>query len=86
VVTGIPAATAAGVPEISTNQEWALTAEQDIQSVLGYPATVAQSSVGKYLGQAQSLTATEANAIRSLVAEIGKPPIGGPYRILTAGN
>lgn len=69
---------------ITTNQEWATQAEQEIENTFGYTSAIATSAVGKYLGQSQSLSTQEATAIQSVTAEIGQPPTGGPYRILTS--
>lgn len=76
-----------GTPNsIQSNQDWANTAQQELENTFGYNAATAQSAVRKYLGQKDSLTATETSAIQTVVAEIGNPPTGGPYRIITGGT
>lgn len=84
--TGTLSGNVANPNPILSNQDWASTAQQELENTFGYAATVAQSAVRKYLGQKDGLTATEASAIQTVVAEIGNPPTGGPYRIITAST
>lgn len=68
---------------ILSNTDWVSTAQQELENSFGYSSATAQSAVRKYLGQKDSLTASEASGIQTVVAEIGPPPTGGPYRIIT---
>lgn len=81
--TGTLSGAAANPNPIHTNQDWANTAQQELENTFGYAASVSQSAVRKYLGQHDQLTADEASAIQTVIAEIGQPPTGGPYRIIT---
>lgn len=90
--TGIPYIDEVGNPggvggnpnPITTNTEWSQTAQQELENTFGYDTATSQSAVRKYLGQKDGLTPTEASAIQTVVAEIGTPPTGGPYRIITS--
>ena len=90
--TGIPYIDEVGNPggvggnpnPITTNTVWSQTAQQELENTFGYSTSTSQSAVRKYLGQKDGLTHDEASAIQTVVAEIGTPPTGGPYRIITA--
>lgn len=81
---GNPGGTGGNPNPILSNTDWSQTAQQELENTFGYDTATAQSAVRKYLGQHDHLTATEASAIQTVLAEIGTPPTGGPYRIITS--
>lgn len=71
---------------ITTNEEWVTEAIQDAE---GFGATyaVAQSAVETYMAQTPTgLSAGQYTLMQGVVAELGQPPTGGPYRLIQASS
>jgi LysM repeat protein len=72
---------------ITTNQQWIEQAESDGQNLFGATEAVAVSAVGKYISQTTAgLNTSEYSLMQSIVAELGQPPTGGPYRFIQASG
>lgn len=69
----------------TSNSAWLLDAEQYAVNQFGVSYTLAASALGKYLSQSSSgLSTDEYTAVSEVVALIGQPPNGGPYRLIQA--
>jgi LysM repeat protein len=90
--TGIPyydeitqSSTTGSTNTITTNAAWIQQAESDAQNLFGYTSAVATSGVGKYISQTNAgLQPNEYLMMQSVVADLGQPPTGGPYRLIQA--
>lgn len=72
---------------ITTNQQWIEQAESDGQNLFGATSAVADSAVEAYISQTTAgLPANEYTLMQSLVAELGQPPTGGPYRLIQSSG
>jgi len=72
---------------ITTNSAWVTQAEQDAQVLYGATEALAVSAVGKYMSQTtQGLNGNEYLLMQEIIAELGTPPQGGPYRLIQAPN
>lgn len=72
---------------ITTNQAWVSQAESDAQQLYGATYSVAVDAVEKYMAQSPGgLPANEYTLMQSIVAELGTPPTGGPYRLIQAST
>lgn len=70
---------------ITTNQEWLGQAEQDAQEIFGATYTLASGALGKFLAQTPGgLNDSEYLVVSEVLAELGQPPVGGPYRLIHA--
>jgi hypothetical protein len=92
--TGIPyydeitqSSTTGSSNAITTNAAWVQQAESDAQNLFGATSVLATSAVGKYLSQTTSgLQSNEYLLMQQVVAELGQPPTGGPYRLIQAAG
>lgn len=67
------------------NLSWLTGAEQIATNQFGATYALATSALGKYLNQSSvGLQADEYQLVSEVVAVIGQPPIGGPYRLIQA--
>ena len=66
----------------TTNQQWTQNAVAYADS-LGYSTAAVAAAIGKYL-RSEALTTTEQTYIKTVLAGVGSPPVGGPYTIITA--
>jgi hypothetical protein len=83
VDSGISTGNITPTPGIAENNvEW-LGMAQDMAASLGFATELANTALTKYLG-GQSLTASEASVIRSVVVILGQPPQNGPFSIREA--
>lgn len=72
---------------IQTNSEWVSQAEQDGQNLYGATYQVATDAVQKYMAQSPTgLPANEYSLMQSIIAELGTPPTGGPFRLIQASS
>jgi hypothetical protein len=72
---------------ITTNSAWIEQAESDGQNLFGATDAVAVSAVGKYMAQTSAgLNSAEYLLMQQIVAELGQPPTGGPYRFIQASG
>lgn len=70
---------------ITTNAQWIQQAESDAQNLFGYTEAVATSGVGKFISQTNAgLQPNEYQMMQSVLADLGQPPTGGPYRLIQA--
>lgn len=70
---------------ITTNQQWIQQAEADGQNLFNATYALTAQAVQDYLAQSpKGLPPNEYQLIQSLVAELGMPPQGGPYRLIQA--
>lgn len=70
---------------LATNDQWVQQAIGDAQTVFGFSGDIAQSAIGKYIAQDPTgLNTQEYECVQRVVAELGPPPQGGPYRMIHA--
>ena len=65
----------------TTNQQWTQNAVAYADS-LGYSTAAVAAAIGKYL-RSEALTTTEQTYIKTVLAGVGSPPVGGPFTIIT---
>lgn len=86
--TGIPYVSNVGAQVPSTtgatnNEQWLNDAEQVAQNTFGASYSLATTAFGAYLRQDPKGMQIDAyNLVSEVVAAIGQPPIGGPYRLI----
>jgi len=67
------------------NTAWISDAEQDAVGFYGASSSLASSALGKYIAQDPAgLNPDEYSLVSEIVAQIGQPPIGQPYRLIKA--
>lgn len=67
----------------TTNTQWMSDALQAAQNYYGATYTLATAALGKYLAQDPTgLQANEYSLVSEVVAQIGQPPVNGPYRLI----
>ena len=67
----------------TTNSAWMSDALQDAQNYYGATYALATTALGKYLSQTpQGLLPDEYQLVSEVVAQIGQPPVNGPYRLI----
>lgn len=69
---------------ITSNEQWAITAEQDAQDYLGASNALATQAVSDYIAQSPTgLAANEYSLMQAVVGLIGNPPVG-TFRLIQA--
>lgn len=69
----------------ANNELWLAAAIQDATNLFGVSYALATMAFGKYLAQTPGgLNPNEYAAVSEVVATIGQPPNGGPYRLIQA--
>lgn len=69
----------------ANNELWLAAAIQDATNLFGVSYALATMAFGKYLAQTPSgLNPNEYAAVSEVVATIGQPPNGGPFRLIQA--
>lgn len=67
----------------TTNGAWLSDAEQYASNQFGAAYSLATTALGKYLAQdPKGLQPDEYQLVSEVVATIGQPPVGGPYRLI----
>lgn len=78
---GVNAATSGNT--IASNAQWLSQAEQDATDIFGATYALASAALGKYIAQTPTgLDPDEYLLVSEVVAELGQPPVGGPYRLI----
>jgi hypothetical protein len=85
-VTASGAATSGtGGTVYTSNTQWMSDAQQDAQNYFGASYSLTTSALGKYIAQdPHGLTDDEYAVVSEVVAQIGQPPVGQPYRLIHA--
>jgi hypothetical protein len=83
--TGTTTGTGTATGQYTTNTAWYADALTEATNYFGVSFTTATSGFGKYLTQSPSgLNADEYQAVSEVVALLGQPPVGGPFRLIQA--
>jgi hypothetical protein len=82
---GGAATSGTGQTVYTSNTQWMSDAQQDAQNYFGASYSLTTSALGKYLAQSpQGLDDNEYAVVSEVVAQIGQPPVGQPYRLIHA--
>lgn len=83
VTSGGSASSGLGGTTYTSNTQWMSDAEQAAQNYYGASFSLATSALGKYISQdPKGLTDNEYSVVSEVVAQIGQPPVGQPYRLI----
>lgn len=85
VNAGGAATSGTGGTVYTSNTQWMSDAQQDAQNYFGASYELTTSALGKYISQTpQGLNDNEYAVVSEVVAQIGQPPVGQPYRLIHA--
>jgi hypothetical protein len=85
VNAGGAATSGTGGTVYTSNTQWMGDAQQDAQNYFGASYSLTTSALGKYISQSsQGLNPDEYAVVSEVVAQIGQPPVGQPYRLIHA--
>lgn len=81
--SNLPPSTGDGRPLITTNDQWAAAATDRLSSI-GYTPQFVAEALGAFLAR-QDLSALQAAAVLAAKAQLGEPPVGGPWPVKVKG-